>query len=373
MSNSLPRLLVRLVAKPFYREHTGLLFGLFVFLFSSFFYTNVLNQTHLTPAQILATALRLARASVSHPLGTAALLGVFLFYSLKTWQYAARRLREPEVHFLRYSTTALPAARQLRAWAVVQVVTSLPIIVLGTYAGLVGVRYGYWLVPLLIPGILAGLIGGGAGYCVRLLNRPIDEPSAAARTGWLRRWPKPLFSLFLYELLIRRRVALGVTKLLSLLSLTLILRVFPDGHTNLRLVGLLGLWAALVHAVLLYQSHEFEDTYLRFARNFPYHSGQVLGQQAALYGLLLAPELIWLAVAVPPGPALVGGLLLLSTTLLFRALLYRVGLRMKTYLRLLFGLFLLLLLADMFNLTLLLVVGGGLSAWGLLHRRSFAD
>lgn len=372
MSSPLPRLLVRLVAKSFYREHTGLLLGLFIFLFSSFFYTNVLNQTHLTPAQILATALRMARASVSHPLGTAGLLGLFVFYSLKTWQYAARRLAEPEVQFLRYSTTALPPARQLRAWAVVQVVVSLPIIGLGLYAGVVGVLYGYWLVPLFIPGILAGLILAGAAYYVRLLNRPIEEPAEVARPGWLRRWPKPLFSLFLYELLVRRRVALGVTKLLSLVSLTLILRVFPDGHANLRLVGLLGLWAALTHAVLLYLAHEFEDTYLRFARNFPYRSGQVLSQHAALFGLLLLPELLWLAVAVPPGPALVGGGLLLSTTLLFRALLYRVGLHMRYYLRLLLGLFLLLLLADMFGLTLLLIGGNLLTAW-LLHRRSFAD
>jgi hypothetical protein len=373
MKSPIPRLLIKLIAKRFYREHTGLLFSLFILVFINFFYTNVLNQTHLTPDQLLATALKLVLGTVRNPLGTGILFAVFFFYSLKTWQYAARRLQEPDVQFLFYSVNALRKPRQLRAWALVQLVTSLPIVILGAYAVVVGVLFGYWLVPLLIPVYLLALIVGGALYCVRLLNKTVAEPAKSAGANWLNTWPKPLFSLFLYEVILRKRVSLVFTKLVSLASITLIFHVFPDAHADTRFVGLLGLCGALSHAVLIYQSTEFEEFYLRFARNFPYHTWQVFGQQAALFGVLLAPELLWFLAALPPSQAVVGILLMLSVTLLFRAVLYWLGWQMKSYLRLLFGLFLLLLFADLFNLTILLMVGAATAAWVLLHRRQYDD
>ena len=84
MKRPLTRSLVKVFANGFYRENTGLLLTLFITVFINFFYTNVLNQTHLTKNEIIQNALKLVIGSVSEPLGTLLLLFVFFVYSLKS-------------------------------------------------------------------------------------------------------------------------------------------------------------------------------------------------------------------------------------------------------------------------------------------------
>lgn len=372
MSSVHTRVLTKLLAKGFYREHTGLLLSLFILIFSNFFYTNVLNQTHLTPEQIIATALKLVISTVSEPVGVVIFAAILFIYSVKTWQYVSARLKEPDAGFLFYSLNALSRIRQLRAWAVVQFVMSLPLVVLGGYAMLVGVAYGYWLVPLLIPVYLLALIGYSARYYVGLTNNPATEPARAVGLAWLRAWPKPLFSLFLFEVVFRKRVAYAVTKAASLVSMALVFGVFPDSRSDLRLLGLVGLCVALIHAVLVYQASEFELTHLRFARNFPYSKARQYGQQIALYSLLLLPEALGLFCTATLPKALLGFLLMLGVTLLFRAVLYPLGQRMKLFLRVVFGLFIGFLLLNLFGFTALLAVGSFLAAWFLLYRHRYA-
>ncbi|MDU0368883.1 hypothetical protein ACFPAF_00635 [Hymenobacter endophyticus] len=373
MSSAHTRVLIKVVAKGFYRAHTGLLLSLFILIFSNFFYTNVLNQTHLTPDQIIETALKLAISSVSEPQGVAIFAGIMWAYSAKTWQYARARLQAPDAAFLYYSLNALPQPRQLRAWAAVQLAMSVPLLLMGAYAMLVGAAYGYRLVPLLVPAYLLALTAYGAQVYFRLTNNLYPEPTSATSSRWLRAWPKPLFSLFLFELLGRQRVAFVVTKVAALGSIALLFGVFPGAHSDPRLLGVVGLSVALIHAVLVYQSHEFELTYLRFARNLPYSKNQQFGQQLALYGLLLLPEALYIFGITALPQALLGFLMMLGVTLLFRTVLYRTGRRTNQYLRVVFGLFMGLLLLGLFGYTAPLAIGSLLAAWGLHLRHRPAD
>ncbi|MBC6698773.1 hypothetical protein [Hymenobacter sp. BT190] len=373
MRSAHTRVLTKLLATGFYRQHTGLLLSLFVFIFSNFFYTNVLNQSHLTPEQLLETALKLVLSTVSEPLGVFLFAVILFVYSAKTRQYVGARLQAPDTSFVFYSLNALSMTQQLQAWAAVQLSLLLPVVALGGYAMVVGAAYGYWLVPLLIPVYLLALNVFCAWHYVGLTNRLTTKPARSAGVSWLHAWPKPLWSLFLFEVLVRKRVAYAVTKATSFAGIALVFSVFPGSHSDPRLIGLVGLCVALSHAVLIYQASEFELTYLRFARNFPYSKGQLYGQQAALYSLLLLPELGCLVVATAMPKALAGFLLLLSVTLLFRAVLYRIGQHIKQYLQIVFGLFLILLFADLFGLTTLLAVSSFLAAWVLLCRHSYAE
>ncbi|SFF39123.1 hypothetical protein, partial [Spirosoma endophyticum] len=170
MKKPVIRVLLKVVASGFYQEHTGLLLALFILIFCNFFYTSVLNQTHLTQQQITLNALKLVLTTVSEPLGVVFLLSLFLLYSVKCGQYVARRVKQVDVQFLAYSITALSWGRQLQAWFVVQLVMSLPIVGLGLFAMLIGFTFGHRLIPLLIPIYLLGLIGSVAGYYTYLLN-----------------------------------------------------------------------------------------------------------------------------------------------------------------------------------------------------------
>ena len=223
MKQPLTRVLLKVVARGFYQEHTGWLISLFLVVFVNFFWTRVPNQNHLTEAQILENGFRLVIMSVSEPIGVAALCGVCLGYSLKSWHYVAGRLRSADVQFLAYSSNALPWSRQLRAWAVMQGVMLLPVVVLCLYAMVIGFIFHHWLVPVLLPGYLLLLTVAGAGYYTRLLNHTVVKPDKLAGLSWARHWPKPLFSLFLYEIIAKKRATYFITKGASAASIALLL------------------------------------------------------------------------------------------------------------------------------------------------------
>ncbi len=368
MERPLVRVLVRVVARGFYQEHTGWLLALFLLVFINFFYTRVPNQAHLTETQIVQSGFRLVITSVSEPLGVAVLAGICLLYSLKSWHYVAGRLRGPDVQFLLYSSTALPRGRQVRAWAAVQGVIMLPLVVLCAYAMVVGLVFNYWLVPVLLPPFLLLLAVAGAAYYTHLLNDAVSQPAKASRLGWLRNWPKPFFSLFLYEVLARKRLTLLLTKAASAATIALLLLAFPAARADDRLLGLVGLCCAVGHSILVFQAAEFESFYLAFARNLPYGRGQAAGQQVLLYSLLLLPELGGLLLAGNISAGLVAVGLLLSVTLLLRALLYLTGQHMTSYLRVVVSLFVGFLLANLFGLAGLLALGSALAAGGLFYR-----
>ena len=368
MKNALTRVLLKVVARGFYQAHTGGLISLFLLVFVNFFYTRVPNQAHLTPAQITQSGFGLVIASVSELLGVAALLGIGLLYSLKSWHYVAGRLKSADAQFLVYSSTALPWRQQLLAWAVVQGVILLPVSGMYLYAMVVGLVFHHWLVPALLPIYLLLLAGAGAGYYTRLLNATVVKPGKVARLAWARHWPKPFFSLFLYEVIAKKRVAYLLTKAASVASVALLLLAFPDARTDVRILGLVALCCAVGHSILAFQAGEFERFYLPFGRNLPYGRRQVFGQQVLLCSMLALPELVGLLAVGQAGAGLPAAGLLLGVLLLLRSLLYYTGQHMATYLRLVVGLFLGLLLANLFGLTALLALGSALAAGGLLYR-----
>ena len=368
MNKPLTRVLLHVVARGFYQEHTGWLIALFLLLFINFFWTRVPDPTHITHEQLLQNGFRLVIMSVSEPFGVAALLSVCFVYSLKSWHYVAGRLKSADVQFLAYSSNAFGWRQQVTSWSVVQGVILLPVGVLCLYAMVIGVFFHHWLVPLLLPGYLLGLTVIGAGYYTRLLNNPVGKSDKFAGLTWARNWPKPLFSLFLYEIIARKRTTYFITKGASVASIALLLLAFSDSRTDVRFAGMVGLCCAVGHTILVFQAGEFELFYLPVLRNLPYGRGPVYGQQVLLYGVLLLPELGWLLAANRLGTGCIAAGFLLSVTLLLRTVLYGTGQNMTTYLRIVVGLFLFLLLANLFGLTGLLALGSALAAGILLYR-----
>ncbi|WP_216690127.1 hypothetical protein [Hymenobacter siberiensis] len=170
----------------------------------------------------------------------------------------------------------------------------------------------------------------------------------------------------MYEIIATKRITYLLTKLASAASIALLLLAFSDARADVRLAGMIALCCAFGHVILVFQAGEFELFYLPFVRNLPYGRGRAYGRQVLLYGVLLLPELAWLLTANGFRAGLTAAALLLSVTLLLRALLYRTGQHMTFYLRIVVGLFLFLLLANLFALTGLLAIGSALAAGILL-------
>lgn len=368
MRPPLTKVLIKIFAYGFYRAHAGLLLFLSATVLLYAVFVPVLNQTHLTPAEIIAYNLSLARAFSSTPVVTALVFAVWLGYTVKSGQYVVKQLKAADQQFLFYSSTALAKAAQFRSWWVVQFIILLPLAGYGLFAGIVGLGYDYYLIPAITLFYLALLTAGSAFWYVQVMNRLTDEDRPSYLLILTRRWRKPFFSLFLYHVLDQLKLPYALTKVLSWLLITGIFYFFSDVPPDVRVAGLVVLAVTTAHAFLIYQAHCFQERYLRFARNLPYRRSSLFLGFSGVFLLLVLPEVmglfIWFDLATAVGLLLFGG----STALLFHSFLYGFGSNMRPYLRGVSGLFFLFLLIILFDLLWWLIPLNLLVAFMLFYR-----
>ncbi|MCF0059163.1 hypothetical protein [Dyadobacter sp. CY356] len=350
------RILIRTFAAGFYKVHAGLLLTLFVTLFINFFFTNVLNQTHLNQEQILLNNLKLVLTSVSNPVAMGVLFLIWLGYTLKSCQYVAAQLLLIQYQFLFYSTNAMSLRKQFQTWFVVQTVISIPILLLGIFAVGVGFSFDYYFIPLIIPFYLLILISGSAIFYTKLLNNLSEKTATSSIPELIKNLPKPLYSLFFYQIVYRFKLTYGITKVISTILIIGMYALFRDHPDDIRIAGISILAVIAAHSVLIYESNEFERSYLSFSRNFPLTRTVLYFQFAALYGLMILPEIILIFCINLPSIAAMVSVLGLGTALLFRTILYWQNQKMGVYLKTVFGLFILSALAVMFGGLLWLIV-----------------
>jgi len=349
MFPALVKILLRTLVAGFYRVHAGLLLTLFAGLFINFFFTNVLNQTHLTKDQILLYNLKLVLTSVSNPVAMGLLFIIWLGYTIKSYKYVLSQLVLNQHQFLFYSSNSLPVKKQFQAWFIAQFIISLPIIALGLFAVVTGIIFNYYLIPLIIPIYLLFLISGSAFYYVRFINDLNEKKTKSYDLDWIKNWPKPFFSLFFYQIIYRSKLTYGITKITSGVVIISMYVLFSDKLSDIRIAGMSVLSVVIAHSVLIFQSNEFEMTYLRFSLNFPYSKKRIYLHFAALFSLLILPETLWFFCIYDLSICLEILLLSLSSALLFRAILYGPNQQMDKYLKVVFGLFILSSLAILFS------------------------
>jgi hypothetical protein len=214
----------------------------------------------------------------------------------------------------------------------------------------VGAVYHYYAVPALIVLYIVLLSGVSALVYVHVANRRVRSNKRSWLSGWVRGWDKPFFSLFLYAVMDKMKVALVVTKLLSALAIIGGFHILTDVREDTRAAGMVTLGMVIAHALLLYQSYRFEHTALRFSLNLPYRKTQVFAGWALTYTLLTLPEILWLFTRFEAALAL--GLLVfqVSAGLLLRSFLYRTALDIKKFIYAVFYYFILSFAAIILNL-----------------------
>lgn len=346
---AMTRVLIRTFAIGFYRVHAGLLLTLFVTLFINFFFTNVLNQTHLNKEQILLNNLKLVLTSVSNPVAMGVLFMIWLGYTVKSCQYVAAQLMLSQYQFLLYSSNALSLREQFQTWFIVQSVISIPVLVPGFFAVGVGFAFDYFFIPLIIPLYFILLLSGSALYYTILINNVSEKTFKYYLPDLIIQFPKPVFSLFLYQIFLRFKLTFLITKVISTVLIIAMFVLFPDNENDIRVAGVSILGAIGAHTVLIYQSNEFERYYLSFLRNFPFTKLRIYFQFTVLYFLLILPEISLFFYLNHFLIALRISLLGLSCAILFRIILYRRNQKIGEYLKTIFALFIFSSLIVMFG------------------------
>lgn len=339
MLSPLTKVLIKIFSTGFYKVHAGLLITLFATTIIYFIFINVSDQASLSPEEQLFYNLSLVLGFVSNPIIMGIVFVFWLFYTVKSWQYVAGQLLITNQQFLYYSSTSLDKANQFRSWFMVQLVIMLPIIGYGLFAFTIGFIFGHHLFPAITLLYILLLTGISAFLYVRLVNRLAKPNNQNYLFKITDKWEKPFFSLFLYHVFDNMKVSYVLTKIISWLAITGILYFFSDVYFDSRVASIALLAVILAHAVLIFQEHRFNETYMSFSRNLPLSRGRLYIGFVGIYLILLLPESIWISTKFSPEIAISLLLFGFSIALLFRNLLYWLGLNMQKYLKWVCGLF----------------------------------
>src|SRR5690606_10289706 len=137
------------------------------------------------------------------------------------------------------------------------------------------------------------------------------------------KWPKPLFSLFLFEILFHGKLAYLITKGFSFMLLLSLLHLFSDVDYPARAGAIIAICISSSHAILSYQDYIFTETHLGFVQHLPFKRLFLYLNMACSYIVLLLPELVWflLAFHFPLASQLImlslSGILLIRVSLCF--------------------------------------------------------
>lgn len=348
MSGSLTRVLLKIFAYRFYREQSGLLLFLFVTIISYCFFINTAGVYQMEESTFYH--LMLMMTFIITPVMMLLVFACWLIYSIKSWQYVAAQLQLENNQFLFYGITSFSKFEQFKSWFCVQLVISLPFLGYWLFAAILGVIYDANVIPVITLLYILFMASISALLYIYLVNRI----SKTRKTSLLFRLSsgisKPFSSLFMYHLFDRAKLIYLLTKIASLLVMTGVLYVFAANKQDLRVPYIIILAIVTLHSVLIYQEHRFKETYLSFAKNLPYSRFKLFLNFSFIYFLIILPECIWCFSQFPFLTAVEMLLSGLSTALLFRSILYLMGLRMYRYLLWVFGLFILSFYIIMFGM-----------------------
>ncbi|MCR8556190.1 hypothetical protein KXD93_00970 [Mucilaginibacter sp. BJC16-A38] len=356
MPQPLNNILVKVFARGFYKVNSGLLIFLFVILVSYCFFINTLGDVKLLPpGRELYYQFMILITFVSSPGMMLMFFTVWIFYTIKSWQYVSGQLQIEHHEFLYYSVLSAGRIQQFKGWFYMQFIISLPFVCYALLASVIGVvlhHYGMVMVIILFTILL---ITTTAFIYTKQLNALLEDTGQTWLINLGQSWRKPFFSLFVYHIFDRLKMALVLTKLLSYVAIISIMFSFADAVTNSRVASFAVLAIVMAHSILIYQQHRFALVYLSITRNFPYSLGKLYAQHVLTYLILLLPECIWLFINFKFFMAVGLLVMLLGITMLFHCVLYRIGLAMNKYLPWLLGIFFAISLVILFGLVWWLV------------------
>ena len=356
MQQPLRNILVKIFARGFYKVNSGLLIFLFVILVSYCFFINTLGDVKLLPpGKELYYQFFILLNFVSSPAMLLMFFTTWIFYTIKSWQYVSGQLRIEHHGFLYYSILSATRLEQFKGWFYTQFIISLPFVFYALLASVIGVVLHHYAMVGVILLFTLLLITITALIYTKQLNNLVHDDGQSWLAGTAQSWRKPFFSLFIYHVFDRLKMALLLTKLLSYTVIISVMFSFTDVQIDGRIAAFAVLGVALAHSILIYQQHRFGLIYLTITRNFPYSLTRLYLQQLLTYLVLLLPEGVWLFINFDFFMAVGLLLMLLSITMLFHCVLYRIGLAMNNYLPWLLGLFFAISLVILFGLTWLLI------------------
>lgn len=348
MMSPLSKVLFKVFVQGFYKTHSGLLVFLFVTLISYCFFIQVLNETHLTNEESIRYNFIIVLNFISSPTIASAVFVIWLFWTFKTWEFISVILKDRKHHFLYYSANAFRKRTQLQSWFYVQMLLSAPILIYAGFSLIAGVIVGDFIIPSIFIFYIVMVSMISAIVYVRWVNHPVKTSAKNWLGAVTVSWNKPFYTLFLFHLFDRLKVPLVITKLLSYATIMGGSFLISRGD-ELQFGGIIVLGVVLSHALLIYQSYQFEYGYLNFTRNFPIKKIKIYSYWVITFLILTLPESLWIMTTFSVDEGLFLLTFSLATFMILRNILYTSALEMKKYIYLAFFLFIVLYFIILFG------------------------
>ncbi len=355
----------------FYRTHAGMLVFVFVKFISYCLFINTLGT--VMPDQIDFWQFFFTISLVSNPLIMAVYFIASALYAYKSLKYILNQLVLPQQEFLYYSFNASSKKQQFLYWCMVLAYIFIPVWCYTLYAIIIGGIFGYYFISIGILLFQLLLIITAAYIILKESNRLIE----VNKPNWVilisKKWNKPVFLLYVFQVFNRSKLAYLLTKLLSWVLISSVVMLFSDIKDYSKLLMLITSFIVVAHVVLIYQERLFNNLYLSFLPNLPFSEARLFFSFCLNYLILLLPEMCWIITRFGLITSIELAAFVFSAILLFRSLLLLNGIQIKGFLIGVFCLFFLFYMFIMFGFGLMLIPINMVLAWRLFKRNYLND
>jgi hypothetical protein len=356
----LHRILYRSVTEPFYQQHAGL------FLFAFFILFGIQPSAY----HILQFHYSIILSILDSPLFFGVAFMIWATYTLKVVLFIRSCFKKEAYDFL-YQLLAIPKLNCQMYLARMLLVMLAPLLVYALVIIAIAVREGYFLSGSLVIVAVTFLFLAAVFSSWQLLKKAKDNQRIQKNIKLPLR--AGLFSLLLQFVFRKQFITLLILKTVSFAVLYFFAKTDSQVFEG-RMLWLLYITALAGHGVIIFRNFHFMENELSFYRNLPVSYGYTFLSLAALYTVLLIPE-IW---------ALKGILLIQhngmeycwliltgpSLLLLIHSMLYAEDLKMQDFLGLLFGIWVVFIFFSLSSMHWLMSVIGFVFGF-ILFRMSY--
>lgn len=322
-------------ANGFYRSHAALLIFAFAMLISYCLLINTLGT--VKPDEIDFWQFFFALSMASNPMFLLFFAILALSYSLKASVYLAHQVELEQNRFVRQALGGMEKNQLFWIWARVLLRVMLPLLFISVYVFLIGVAFGYVMMPLLPLVWVLLLMVIFSWRLAGKIARPQGEEIHNGFTGRFNR--KPVSLLYFFQVVHSGKLSLVISKVLSCTLLVFVPMMVPATELDSRMILLTGAIVVMAHLVLIYQERSFIDRYMGFSLNFPVSLSKRFFAPLLAYVLFLLPETLAILVRFPLTEAIGALVFIFSMLSLLRSLVRQEGMRTGRFLALSFGLF----------------------------------
>ena len=304
---SVRRMIDRLFVRRFYAQNSGFFLFLFVLLFG-------IVET-LTDSLLIEFHYRLIMGMLGNNLIFSLVLGLWLLYQFKCFQFVNGMLAAPELSFFR-EITLLPPKKLFIQLFRLQVILYLP--VLGYSIAILGVAlYKQYLVKAILILVFHSVtcLLPAIGFLRKIPN--CGNPGRRSWLIWHRNIPRPYFSFLLSYLATHLKFLYFGIKTFTCLLLIALLKSLELGDYDFRLILLIYTMALIGNGVTIYKLRYFEETRLSIYRQLPVSRFGRWLQYILFYLVFMIPESIVILHSAPAVLHYADALQILCYTLCF--------------------------------------------------------